>query len=532
MLQRYVCWALVGLLLPLTTAIPNRSPSGVWSTPSVPGPSTASAPAPVASAPVASGNGNKLVFCHFMMGVVNNRQSASDYDDDMKRAKAVGIDAFALNIGTDSYADTQLNYAYESAANNAMKVFISFDFNWYKPGQGSDVGNKIKQYANRPSQLKVEGKTFVSSFAGDGVDVGTIKSTAGPDIFFAPNFHPDQGDFGNIDGALNWMAWDNNGGNKAPTPGHNVSVSEGDNSYTNALAGKDYIAPVSPWFSTHFGKEVSYSKNWVFPSDLLWYNRWRNILDLSPRFVEIITWNDYGESHYIGPLSSPHSDDGASKWVMDMPHTGWLEMSKPFIKAYKAGAPSADHYVTEDKLVYWYRPTPKNAKCNTGDTTPDGTDTMQDAVFVVSLLKSPATITVQSGSQQPQLLKAPAGIHASSVPMGIGKQTFSVKRDDQTVFSGTSLKDIVDTCVCGIYNFNAYVGTLPAESNVDRLQPDGLSMLSQGLKVPACPTNTLGAVGGATGVASRVPATNTPVGTPVNNPASSPVSNFRRRVAV
>jgi hypothetical protein len=32
--------------------------------------------------------------------------------------------------GTDPYTDTQLYYAYESAARNGMKVFISFDFNW------------------------------------------------------------------------------------------------------------------------------------------------------------------------------------------------------------------------------------------------------------------------------------------------------------------------------------------------------------------------------------------------------------------
>ena len=46
----------------------------------------------------------------------------------MKRAKAAGIDAFALNIGTDPYTDQQLGFAYQSAANNGMKVFISFDF--------------------------------------------------------------------------------------------------------------------------------------------------------------------------------------------------------------------------------------------------------------------------------------------------------------------------------------------------------------------------------------------------------------------
>jgi hypothetical protein len=39
---------------------------------------------------------------------------------------------------------------------------------------------------------------------------------------------------------------------------------------------------------------------------------------MRPRFVEMITYNDYGESHYIGPLSSKHYDDGASKWANDM----------------------------------------------------------------------------------------------------------------------------------------------------------------------------------------------------------------------
>ncbi len=74
---------------------------------------------------------------------------------------------------------------------------------------------------------------------------------------------------------------------------------------------------MSPWFSTHFGPEGG-NKNWVFPSDGLWFRRWNDILKSQPQFVEIITWNDYGESHYVGPLASPHSDDGSSKWANDM----------------------------------------------------------------------------------------------------------------------------------------------------------------------------------------------------------------------
>ncbi|KAB8229064.1 hypothetical protein ETB97_001795 [Aspergillus alliaceus] len=452
---------------------------------------------------------DKLVFCHFMIGITSNRQSAADYDDDMKRAKALGIDAFALNIGVDPYTDAQLNLAYESAAKNDMKVFLSFDFNWYNTGQASAVGAKIKQYASLPAQLKVDNKVFASSFAGDGLDIPALQSAAGTDVFFAPNFHPGVGDFNAINGALNWMAWDNNGENKAPTPGHKVTVADGDKAYVDALKGKPYIAPASGWFFTHFGGEVPYSKNWVFPSDLLWYDRWQQILTLSPRFVEIVTWNDYGESHYIGPLASPHTDDGASKWVMDMPHTGWLEMSKPFIAAYKAGDASVDKYITDEKLIYWYRPTPRDVNCDSTDSTmdgspnnssgnffrgrPNGWETMEDAVFVVALLKSPATIAVTSGNNS-KTFEAQAGASAFTVPMGVGKQKFAATRDGKKFMEDTSLKDIVNTCICGLYNFNPYVGTVPAESTIDKLEQAGLAMLSQGLKVP-CPTNTLGANG-------------------------------------
>ena len=225
----------------------------------------------------------------------------------MQQAAAAGIDAFALNIGVDSYTQQQLGYAYQSAANNKMNVFISFDFNWYNTSMTSQIGTMIKNFASYPAQLKVGGKVFVSSFAGDGLDLDAVASAAGmarSDLFFAPNFQPKN--IGSADGLLNWMAWPNNGDNKAPD-GTNLTVSDGDTSYTTALGGKPYIArelhllsrhfitlklltiAVSPWFSTHYGLEVTYSKNWVFPSDALWFDRWTDILTLSPQYLEIIT---------------------------------------------------------------------------------------------------------------------------------------------------------------------------------------------------------------------------------------------------
>lgn len=39
------------------------------------------------------------------------------------------------------------------------------------------------------------------------------------------------------------MAWPNNGNNKAPTPGANITVEEGDDDYIDALGSVDkYIA--------------------------------------------------------------------------------------------------------------------------------------------------------------------------------------------------------------------------------------------------------------------------------------------------
>ncbi|CAG8958787.1 hypothetical protein HYFRA_00011737 [Hymenoscyphus fraxineus] len=473
----------------------------------------------------------RLVFAHFMIGIVGDRASPADYDNDMRRAKALGIDAFALNIGTETNTDQQLNYAYQSAANNGMKVFISFDFAFWSTGNGAAVGAKIGQYAGLPAQLFYQGKAFASSFVGDGVDVGALRNAAGREVFWVPNFHPGQSSFGALDGAFNWQAWASNGNNKAPTPGHTVSVADGDAAYRSALGGKPYLAPVSPWFNTHYGPEVPYSKNWVFPSDLLWYNRWNEILTLSPQFLEIISWNDYGESHYIGPLSSLHWDDGNSKWVNDMPHNGWGDMAKPFIAAYKAGSQSVNNFITSDQLVYWYRPTLKSLNCDSTDTTmlpanndsgnyfqgrPNGWDSMSDSVFVVSLLTSPGVVTVVSGGNT-RTFNAPAGASAFQVDMQVGQQAFYLTRGSTTVLSAVSLKNVSPTCICGLYNFNAYVGTVPAGSP-DPLGRDGIGSLTIGLRVSTCAaTPTLST---APPAATNPPPTTTapPTTTPPPNP--------------
>ncbi|KAH7093900.1 glycosyl hydrolase family 71-domain-containing protein, partial [Auriculariales sp. MPI-PUGE-AT-0066] len=486
-----------------TTDAPAETPSTTTtSQESTPATTETSTPAPP------SGATGRLVFSHFMIGIVSNRNSPADYDIDMKRAKEIGIDAFALNIGVDPYTDAQLELAYQSAENNDMKVFISFDFNWFKEdSEAARIGELVKKYGAKPAQLMIDGKAFVSSFAGDRLDVATVRSTAGIDLFMCPNFQKMDTDFGPLDCAFNWMGWNNDGDNKAPKDGKLVTVHDGDTAYLNKLAGKPYMAPVSPWFFTHFGSEVPYSKNWVFPGDDLWFNRWNEILAMGPNYIEITTWNDYGESHYIGPLSSTHTDDGGSKWVNDASHDGFLDMAIPYIKAYKAGATDVTPYIEEDKIVYWYRRTPRGVECDATDTTmgpadnsthnyfngkPDGWETMEDKVFVVALLKEPGTVTINSGGVE-YVAEAGTGATLMKVDMGTGTQAFALSRGGSDVFSGVSLVPIVDECICGIYNFNPVAGSVPAAADIDYLNDISLQAFSKGLQASCAPSPTYGA---------------------------------------
>ena len=115
---------------------------------------------------------------------------------------------------------------------------------------------------------------------------------------------------------------------------------------------------------------------------------------------------------------------------------------------------------------------------------PDGWETMDDDVYVVTFLTQPGTITVTSGGQV-FTQQVPAGANLVKVPMGVGQQKFTLSRNGQVVLQDTSLMDISNVCPCGLYNFNPYVGTVPAGFS-DPLGRDGMASLTIGLHVNTC----------------------------------------------
>ena len=76
-------------------------------------------------------------------------------------------DALALNIGSDSWEETQVASAYAAAESlgTGFKLFLSFDFT----AMGctlSNIVSLVNTYANHPNQFKFNGKTFISSYEG------------------------------------------------------------------------------------------------------------------------------------------------------------------------------------------------------------------------------------------------------------------------------------------------------------------------------------------------------------------------------
>ncbi|GLB40054.1 putative glycoside hydrolase family 71 protein [Lyophyllum shimeji] len=104
-----------------------------------------------------------------------------------------------------------------------------------------------------------------------------------------------------------------------------------------------------------------------------------------------------------------------------------------------------------------------NASGNYFMGRPNGYDSMQDQVSVVSLLTTLGTVVVNSAGTV-CTSDAPAGASAITVDFKVGTQSFSLVRNGQTVLTGTSLKAIQNNCPCGLENFNSYVGTVPLDS--------------------------------------------------------------------
>ncbi|KAK3497175.1 glycoside hydrolase [Neurospora hispaniola] len=430
----------------------------------------------------------KEVFAHFIVG--NARYyDLPDWQDDIRLAQKASIDGFVLNIASqdESNANSLAN-AFRAANAANFKLFFSFDYNAQAPWSKDAVTSLINRWADERSYFKPDNtyRPLVSTFEGPDYaeDWHDIKDKTNclfvPDwsSLGAANAATKAG--GIVDGLFSYAAW---------PKGPSAMTTEMDEQYRTALKGRPYIMPVAGWFYTNL---PSWNKNWLWKGDELWDTRWQQIIEFQPEFVEILTWNDYGESHYIGPVREKslglfQSANAPLNYAENMPHDGWRRLLPYYIQQYKQGskglptkrtsttvvktlttivtapAPSPtstvfkaaeqvaqqDFAVPEEAVVAYYRINPAKA-CNNGNTTgndpkyqevyaPD--ELLQDNIFFTALLAEPADISVSIGGKDQKATfskKTPqngrAGIYS-------GKVLFTNSMGDVVVSVSRTLED-------------------------------------------------------------------------------------------
>ncbi|KAJ2993415.1 hypothetical protein NUW54_g7727 [Trametes sanguinea] len=179
------------------------------------------------------------VFAHVIVGNTYN-YTAANWLQDITLAASKGIDAFALNVGSDNWEPSQVANAYAAAgqynrvrpkpdlvptngtnitnstngtnstAPSPFKLFLSFDMGSLPCSQPTDVQllqTYIKTYANNTNQMTYNGRMLVSTFAGESCTFGAsslnqawvnaVKPTNSslPSVWFVPSFFIDPSTF-------------------------------------------------------------------------------------------------------------------------------------------------------------------------------------------------------------------------------------------------------------------------------------------------------------------------------------------------
>lgn len=190
-------------------------------------------------------------------------------------------------------------------------------------------------------------------------------------------------------------------------------------------------------------------------------SRWKSLVDNRDKvdMVEALTWNDFGESSYLGPiqgdqpnsqgpslLSSPFRPERAdilppprarnklTGWVDGFDHTALLAINQYYATAYKTGSYPA---ITEDVIYLSARPHARTATATSdsvgrptgGQNGPsDGYLWPADEFFALVFASAAGEVTLSSGSNS-KTVAVEQGVNWLSCELEVGKGMSAVFND-------------------------------------------------------------------------------------------------------
>ncbi|WP_442890105.1 endo-1,3-alpha-glucanase family glycosylhydrolase [Congregicoccus parvus] len=409
----------------------------------------------------------RRVFAHYMVccPTAGGDATVDDFAREIVAAQSRGIDGFALNLGgwsREPHYKDKLAAIYAAAAtlDSGFLLFPSADFCCGL--SDDDVIDLMESVYDHPNQFRFDGRPLLSSFSG-GENLGAIAArlaSAGrpvslvPYVFPLPPVEHPRGRqiedvAARIPTADGFFFFAGPG-----TPAQHVE--------TNARlahqwlgAGKVYMAGITPWYRGLGGNYRVYEG--------LGYEgtaaQWENAIRLRIPWVQIVTWNDWGEASYIAPFGPPESTDlWSGHWGPTPSHEGWLDASRHYIEWFKTGAPPV---IRRDEIFYTYRTHSKHARGLVKPGGPDsdrpaGASSLVDSIFVTAHLTAPARLVVSCGERSTAFALA-GGVHHVRAPLDEGTPRFRLERDGEVVIDKTGEHAISSRDAWT--NFNPFAGS-------------------------------------------------------------------------
>ncbi|KAG9091296.1 hypothetical protein FS749_016644 [Ceratobasidium sp. UAMH 11750] len=411
----------------------------------------------------------KAVFAHVIVGNTYN-YTPDKWASDISLAASKAIDAFTMNVGRDSWQPAQVKSAYDAATRVApnFKLSVSLDMNSLACGSTADgqyiINNFIAPFRSHSQRYTYNSKMFLSTFAGQQCSFGQgsaaagwqwLINNAGTPIYFTPNIQ--LGDatqlkttWNFIDGYKLWNAW--------PKTNTDNTQWADDAWWMQNAAGKGYLTLVSPWFFIHLpGGDPSINNRYFRGDNFEYRARWQQLIanrDSLP-FVEVATWNDYGESHYIGPMSGL-APAGANYITPKNDHQAWADYTWYYATWWKSGAAPT---IATDRVYMWARPHPKNAGiCSSDGVGPvNNAAWANDLLFISVFLKSTAQVYCYSGSNNSGTKTLNAGVNEFTVPLAAGGVGCTVTRNGANLINYAPSEFTYSTSP-SVCNMNAWTG--------------------------------------------------------------------------
>jgi glucan endo-1,3-alpha-glucosidase len=187
--------------------------------------------------------------------------------------------------------------------------------------------------------------------------------------------------------------------------------------------------------------------------------RMAQVLRLQPDFVEVLTWNDAGECHYVGDFWQEQiAGTTEGDYSDDFDHKGWLQVLTPFIKAFKAGVRDISQISPPGSApvgTFWYRTLLTSASCS---SSIQNYQQGQDAInFAIILPSTGYTIKVFSSNQLIGSFPGQPGLNYNSVlglQAGGGQFVQVIDALNKVIASATGTKNVLTQSPNATCNWN------------------------------------------------------------------------------